>query len=127
MGIGRHAFQVAGGVVLFLFAPTMIFNQNPTAISTRRSKGACAPRWTGRSGCFRGRWPSLATPGAMRVIVLLTDIRRTILPGPAGSQPFGTRIRAARRTVPGTSHVRPTAKTPPGFPWRRFPEFPAVD
>ncbi len=67
------AFQIAGGMVLFLFALTMIFGESkPEAeieeshkVETHQSKAV-----------FPLAIPSIASPGAMMAIVLITDNHR---------------------------------------------------
>ena len=67
------AFQIAGGLVLFLFALTMIFGESkPEAeieeshkVETHQSKAV-----------YPLAIPSIASPGAMMAIVLITDNHR---------------------------------------------------
>ncbi|MEP2716367.1 MarC family protein [Pseudophaeobacter sp.] len=75
LGISLLSFQVAGGIILFLFALTMIFGESKpesdkrvadldaNLIETERPSPAVFPLAV----------PSLASPGAMLAIVLLTD------------------------------------------------------
>jgi multiple antibiotic resistance protein len=67
MGVPVLAFQIAGGIVLFLFALTMIFGQSkPEAEKDdieRAQDVAIFPLAT----------PSIASPGAMMAVVLLTQ------------------------------------------------------
>ncbi len=74
LGISLHAFQVAGGIVLFLFALTMIFGE-PKAAADQRSTEAdsAAGQPAPAPGVFPLAVPSLASPGAMLAIVVLTD------------------------------------------------------
>ena len=70
MGIPLSAFQVAGGIVLFLFALTMVFGESKpedelNAIKSKRD-----------TAIFPLAIPSIASPGAMLAIVLLTDNHR---------------------------------------------------
>lgn len=75
LGISLLSFQVAGGIVLFLFALTMIFGE-PKQETDQRS---VAPdenlKETERPSpaIFPLAVPSLASPGAMLAIVMLTD------------------------------------------------------
>jgi multiple antibiotic resistance protein len=66
MGVPVLAFQIAGGIVLFLFALTMIFGEGKPEAETddihRSSDVAIFPLAT----------PSIASPGAMLAVVLLT-------------------------------------------------------
>ncbi len=67
MGVPILAFQIAGGIVLFLFALTMIFGESKPqaeAGDIRRSNDVAI---------FPLAMPSIASPGAMMVVVLLTQ------------------------------------------------------
>nr|WP_170615071.1 MarC family protein [uncultured Ruegeria sp.] len=77
LDIGLNSFQVAGGIILFLFALTMIFGESKSetdqrlveedsAISTSKPNPAIFPLAV----------PSLASPGAMLAVVILTDNNR---------------------------------------------------
>jgi len=70
MGIPLEAFQIAGGLVLFLFALTMIFGESKPdeemGIVQKGMHGAVFPLAI----------PSIASPGAMMAAVLLTDNNR---------------------------------------------------
>ncbi len=70
MGIPLSAFQVAGGIVLFLFSLTMIFGESKpeTEIDIIKSGKDTA--------IFPIAVPSIAGPGAIMAIVLLTDNHR---------------------------------------------------
>jgi multiple antibiotic resistance protein len=70
MSIPLSAFQVAGGIVLFLFALTMIFGE---------SKPEEEVRWIKthkETAIFPLAVPSIASPGAMLAAVLLTENAR---------------------------------------------------
>jgi multiple antibiotic resistance protein len=67
MGVPVLAFQIAGGIVLFLFALTMIFGESkPEAeqADVRQSQDVAV---------FPLATPSIASPGAMMAVVLLTQ------------------------------------------------------
>ncbi|WP_386692096.1 MULTISPECIES: MarC family protein [unclassified Lonepinella] len=70
MQIPLAAFQIAGGLVLFLFALTMIFGEgkpeHEMKMTSNLSELAVYPLAV----------PSIASPGAMMAIVLLTDNHR---------------------------------------------------
>lgn len=83
MAIPLSAFQIAGGIVLFLFALTMIFGEGkpegekhlldeppdkPVAAATRQVHTNHA--------IFPLAMPSIASPGAMLAVVLFTDNRQ---------------------------------------------------
>ncbi|WP_163832691.1 MarC family protein [Spartinivicinus ruber] len=70
MSIPLSAFQVAGGVVLFVFALSMIFGESkPEEELHMVDKGV-------DSAIFPLAIPSIASPGAMMAVVLLTDNHR---------------------------------------------------
>jgi len=70
MGIPLSAFQVAGGIVLFLFSLTMIFGESKPEKELEVVK-------SGRdTAIFPVAVPSIAGPGAILAIVLLTDNHR---------------------------------------------------
>lgn len=70
MSIPLSAFQVAGGIVLFLFALTMIFGESKPDEEVRL---AVDHRET---AIFPLAVPSIASPGAMLAAVLLTENAR---------------------------------------------------
>ncbi len=74
LGIGLNSFQVAGGIVLFLFALTMIFGEAKSDSETRMAEDEAAPK--PNPAIFPLAVPSLASPGAMLAIVMLTDNHR---------------------------------------------------
>ena len=80
LGIGLLSFQVAGGIVLFLFALTMIFGESKPEHEADEAGVARKGRPDRTVGVFPLAVPSLASPGAMLAIVLLTDNRRTPIP-----------------------------------------------
>jgi multiple antibiotic resistance protein len=67
MGVPVLAFQVAGGIVLFLFALTMIFGEG----KPHAEEDEINP--TQDVAIFPLATPSLASPGAMMGVVLLTQ------------------------------------------------------
>lgn len=70
MSIPLPAFQVAGGIVLFLFAMTMMFGDSkPEEELNMIKKGM-------HTAVFPLAIPSIASPGAMMAAVLLTDNHR---------------------------------------------------
>ena len=70
IGVPLSAFQVAGGIVLFLFALTMIFGEGKpeTEVGIIREGHETA--------IFPLAVPSIASPGAMLAAVVLTDNHR---------------------------------------------------
>ncbi|APE44976.1 MarC family transcriptional regulator [Sulfitobacter alexandrii] len=68
LGLRLGSFQVAGGLILFLFALTMIFGE-----SKPEQEVASAERDHLAGAVFPLAMPSIASPGAMLAIVILTD------------------------------------------------------
>jgi len=73
MGISLPAFQIAGGIVLLLFGLSMIFG-SPT--SAEETGSARKPGQEVSPAVFPIGVPSLAGPGSMLAVVLLTDNNR---------------------------------------------------
>lgn len=73
MGISLAAFQIAGGIVLLLFALTMIFGSPGSAAET---DGAGKQGQEVSPAIFPIGVPALAGPGSMLAVVLLTDNNR---------------------------------------------------
>ncbi|PJE28938.1 multiple antibiotic resistance protein [Pseudooceanicola antarcticus] len=71
LGISLPAFQIAGGLILFLFALTMIFGSGDSSAELADGQSPAI---------FPLGVPSLASPGAMLAIVLLTDNSRFSVP-----------------------------------------------
>jgi multiple antibiotic resistance protein len=70
MHVPLAAFQVSGGVVLFLFALTMIFGDGKLASELEAARSGT------ETAIFPLAVPSIASPGAMMAVVLLTDNAR---------------------------------------------------
>lgn len=68
LGLRLGSFQIAGGAILFLFAMTMIFGESKPA---REIEEAGRDHLAG--AVFPLAMPSIASPGAMLAIVILTD------------------------------------------------------
>lgn len=64
MGISLLSFQIAGGIILFLFGLQMIFSQNSTE-ETGESRHDIS--------VFPLAIPSTASPGAILAVILITD------------------------------------------------------
>lgn len=79
LGIGLNSFQVAGGIVLFLFALTMIFGDGKPERDTSKTPDENSQEKP-IVGIFPLAVPSLASPGAMLAIVMLTDNNRSTIP-----------------------------------------------
>jgi multiple antibiotic resistance protein len=67
MGVPLLAFQIAGGIVLFLFALTMIFGESKPEEETKMLRSVQD------TAIFPLATPSIASPGAMMAVVLLTE------------------------------------------------------
>ena len=70
MGIPLSAFQIAGGIVLFLFALSMIFGESKPEEEVRLAEDHA------ETAIFPLAVPSIAGPGAMLAAVLLTENSR---------------------------------------------------
>jgi multiple antibiotic resistance protein len=70
MGISLSAYQVAGGIVLFLFALQMVFDPGSHSQEADQSKGHDV-------AVFPIAIPSIAGPAAMMAVVILTDNSRS--------------------------------------------------
>lgn len=73
MGVPLLAFQIAGGIVLFLFALTMIFGESKPEGETKLLRSVQD------TAIFPLATPSIASPGAMMAVVLLTENQRHTL------------------------------------------------
>ena len=67
MDVPLPAFQIAGGIVLFLFALTMIFGESKPEEETKMLRSA------NDIAVFPLATPSIASPGAMMAVVILTE------------------------------------------------------
>ncbi len=77
LDIGLNSFQVAGGIILFLFALTMIFGESKQDIEQREAEEDIKDTMHQHNpAIFPLAVPSLASPGAMLAIVILTDNNR---------------------------------------------------
>jgi multiple antibiotic resistance protein len=70
MGILLPAFQISGGIILFIFALSMIFGQS------KLEDENVAKKSLKETAIFPLAMPSLASPGAILAVVLLTDNSR---------------------------------------------------
>lgn len=71
IGLRLGSFQIAGGIILFLFALMMIFGEPKSA---REIEEAERDHLSG--AVFPLAMPSIASPGAMLAVVILTDNNR---------------------------------------------------
>jgi multiple antibiotic resistance protein len=77
LDIGLNSFQVAGGIILFLFALTMIFGESKQDVEQRQAEEDLEDKTHKQNpAIFPLAVPSLASPGAMLAIVILTDNHR---------------------------------------------------
>lgn len=70
IGVPLIAFQIAGGLILFLFALTMIFGESKPEGESK------VARSLQDVAVFPLATPSIASPGAMMAVVLLTENER---------------------------------------------------
>lgn len=75
VGLRLGSFQIAGGIILFLFALTMIFGE-----SKPETEIGEAERNHLDGAVFPLAMPSIASPGAMLAVVILTDNQRNSVP-----------------------------------------------
>ncbi|MDP5255446.1 MULTISPECIES: MarC family protein [unclassified Vibrio] len=75
MQIPLPAFQAAGGLVLLIFALTMIFGEGKPGQEQRLSQSASKHELSNMA-VYPLAMPSIASPGAMMAIVMLTDNHR---------------------------------------------------
>ncbi|NGO00048.1 MarC family protein [Grimontia sp. S25] len=76
MQIPLPAFQAAGGLVLLLFALTMIFGESKPDQETKMCSDSLSRSDLSATAVFPLAVPSIASPGAMMAIVMLTDNHR---------------------------------------------------
>lgn len=76
LGLGLASFQIAGGLVLLLFALTMIFGQGKPQSEVEAAEAIN----TTETAIFPLAIPSIASPGAMLAVVVLTDNDRNSIP-----------------------------------------------
>ncbi|MDD1795795.1 MarC family protein [Enterovibrio sp. ZSDZ42] len=79
MQIPLPAFQAAGGLVLLLFALTMIFGESKPDQETKMSDDNLSRSDLSATAVYPLAVPSIASPGAMMAIVMLTDNHRFAL------------------------------------------------
>ncbi len=75
LGLRFASFQIAGGIVLFLFAMMMIFGDSKAEQEIKE-----AEREHLSGAVFPLAMPSIASPGAMLAIVVLTDNNKNSIP-----------------------------------------------
>lgn len=76
MQIPLPAFQAAGGLVLLLFALTMIFGESKVDEECKLSEKEVRNSELGSLAVYPLAVPSIASPGAMMAVVMLTDNNR---------------------------------------------------
>ncbi|MGF1871163.1 MarC family protein [Photobacterium indicum] len=76
MQIPLPAFQAAGGLVLLLFALTMIFGEGKVDQECKLSEQEVLHSELGSLAVYPLAVPSIASPGAMMAVVMLTDNNR---------------------------------------------------
>ncbi len=75
LGISLLSFRIAGGIIMFIFALTMVFGDSKpqSEIGDRSASGQ-------NVAVFPLAVPSIASPGAMMTVVVLTDNNRFSIP-----------------------------------------------
>ncbi|MGF1726650.1 MarC family protein [Photobacterium nomapromontoriensis] len=76
MQIPLPAFQAAGGLVLLLFALTMIFGESKVEQECKLSQDEIQHSELSNLAVYPLAIPSIASPGAMMAVVMLTDNNR---------------------------------------------------
>ena len=76
LGLGLGSFQIAGGIILFLFALTMIFGQSKTEKEIEEVEASQNHKL---SAVFPLAMPSIASPGAILAVIILTDNHKNSL------------------------------------------------
>jgi multiple antibiotic resistance protein len=79
MGVSLAAFQISGGVILFLFATNMIFGDS------KPEEEIALVKTGNETAIFPLAIPSIAGPGAILAVVLLTDNARHSIPNQVGT------------------------------------------
>ncbi len=72
IGLRLGAFQIAGGIILFLFALSMIFGETKAASEIKEAENEDLS-----GAVFPLAIPSIASPGAILAVVILTDNHST--------------------------------------------------
>ncbi|ACT60648.1 MarC family protein [Hirschia baltica] len=67
LGLALGSFQIAGGIILFLFALQMIFGPSKPEEELNQAKSIS------QSAVFPLAMPSIASPGAIMTVIILTD------------------------------------------------------
>lgn len=80
VGLSLASFRIAGGIVLFLFALTMIFGEGKAESELHGAEARYMDR-----AIFPLAMPSIASPGAMLAVVVLTDNNRHSIPEQAAT------------------------------------------
>ncbi len=70
LSIPLAAFQIAGGIILFLFALTMVFGESKPESEITEARHMISEN---EAAVFPLAVPSIASPGAMMMVVLLTN------------------------------------------------------
>ena len=71
IGLRLGSFQIAGGIILFLFALQMMFGESKPSAEIHESEADKTEHLEGAA--FPLAMPSIASPGAILAIVVLTD------------------------------------------------------
>lgn len=75
LGISLLSFRIAGGIIMFIFALTMVFGDSKPQSEIQKSRATDQ-----NVAVFPLAVPSIASPGAMMTVVVLTDNNRFSIP-----------------------------------------------
>lgn len=75
LGISLLSFRIAGGIIMFLFALTMVFGDSKPQSEIQNGRGM-----EQNVAVYPLAVPSIASPGAMMTVVVLTDNNRFSVP-----------------------------------------------
>ena len=109
LGLRLGSFQVAGGIVLFLFALTMIFGEAKPAQEIVE-----AERDHLSGAVFPLAMPSIASPGAMLAVVILTDNHRNSIAEQAVTAALLLAVRSSRWRCCCWQGASSASSAPPG-------------
>lgn len=75
LGISLLSFRIAGGIIMFIFALTMVFGESKPESEIESGRGSDQ-----NVAVYPLAVPSIASPGAMMTVVVLTDNNRFSVP-----------------------------------------------
>ena len=75
LGISLLSFRISGGIIMFIFALTMVFGESKPQSEIHDGRGSAH-----NVAVYPLAVPSIASPGAMMTVVVLTDNHRFSVP-----------------------------------------------